>query len=132
MIKKISHIGIAVKNLNEVKTFYEQILGLKFEAVEEVKDQKAKLAMVTIGESRIEIMESIDTEGPIAKFIERRGEGLHHIALEVDNLEENLQKLKESGVRLVDEKPRFGARGIKIAFLHPKAPRVLLELCEVS
>lgn len=130
IIKKISHIGVAVNNLNEVIKFYEETLGLRIKGIEEVKDQKVKLAMIPIGESRIEILESTDPEGPIAKFIESKGEGLHHLALEVDNIEETLKKLKERGARLIDEKPRIGAGGVKIAFVHPKAPRVLLELCE--
>jgi len=130
MIKKISHIGIAVNNLDEIMKVYQEQLGLKVEEIEEVEDQKVRVAMIPVGESRIELLESTHPEGPIAKSIERRGEGLHHIALEVDNIEETLEDLKKAGVRLIDEKPRIGAGGAKIAFIHPKAPRILLELCE--
>jgi methylmalonyl-CoA/ethylmalonyl-CoA epimerase len=130
MIKKISHIGVAVRNLDEIMKVYQEQLGLKVEEIEEVEDQKVRVAMIPVGESRIELLESTHPEGPIAKSIERRGEGLHHIALEVDNIEETLETLKKTGVRLIDEKPRIGAGGAKIAFIHPKATRLLLELCE--
>jgi methylmalonyl-CoA/ethylmalonyl-CoA epimerase len=130
MIKKVSHIGIAVNNLDEIMKVYQEQLGLKVEEIEEVEDQKVRVAMIPVGESRIELLESTHPEGPIAKSIERRGEGLHHIALEVDNIEETLEDLKKAGVRLIDEKPRIGAGGAKIAFIHPKTPRILLELCE--
>jgi len=131
MIKKISHIGIAVENLDETMKLYRESLGLKIEGTEEVKEQRVKIAFIPVGESRIELLESTDPNGPIAKFIERRGEGIHHIALEVDHIEEALQKLKEGGVQLIDEKPRMGAHKMKIAFLHPRSTKgVLLELCE--
>ena len=131
MIKKIDHIGVAVKNLNEAMRLYSESLGLEIEETEEVKEQKVKVAFIPVGESRIELIESTDPNGPIAKFIERRGEGIHHIALEVDHIEDALQKLKERGVQLIDEKPRIGAHKMKIAFLHPRSAKgVLLELCE--
>ena len=131
MIKKISHIGIAVENLDETMKLYRESLGLKIEGTEEVKEQRVKIAFIPVGESRIELLESTDPNGPIAKFIGRRGEGIHHIALEVDHIEEALQKLKERGVQLIDEKPRIGAHKMKIAFLHPRSTKgVLLELCE--
>ena len=131
MIRKISHIGVAVKDLNEAIKFYEESLGLEIEGTEEIKEQKVKVAFITIGESRIELLQSTDPNGPIAKFIEKKGEGIHHIALEVDNIEDALQKLKESGVQLIDAKPRIGAHGMKIAFLHPRSTKgVLMELCE--
>jgi len=131
MMKKIDHIGVAVENLNEAMRLYNESLGLKIEGTEEVKEQKVKVAFIPVGESRIELIESTDPNGPIAKFIERKGEGIHHIALEVDNIEEALQKLKERGVQLIDEKPRIGAHKMKIAFLHPRSTKgVLLELCE--
>ena len=130
-VKKIDHIGVAVKNLKEAMRLYEESLGFEIEGTEEVKEQGVKVAFIPVGESRIELIESTDPNGIIAKFIERRGEGIHHIALEVGHIEEALQKLKERGVQLIDEKPRIGAHKMKIAFLHPKSTRgVLLELCE--
>ena len=131
MIKKINHIGVAVKDLNEAIKFYEENLGLEIEGTEEIKEQKVKVAFIPLGESRIELLQSTDPNGPIAKFIEKRGEGIHHIALEVEGIEETLRKLKERGVQLIDEKPRIGAHGMKIAFLHPRGTKgVLMELCE--
>jgi len=131
MVKKISHIGVAVENLNEAMKLYSENLGLEIEGTEEVKEQRVKVAFIPVGESRIELLESTDPDSPIAKFIEKRGEGIHHIALEVDHIEDALKKLKERGVQLIDEKPRIGAHKMKIAFLHPKSTKgVLLELCE--
>jgi len=131
MIKKIDHIGVAVENLNEAMRLYRESLGLEIEGTEEIKEQRVKVAFFPVGESRIELIESTDPNGLIAKFIERRGEGIHHIALEVDRIEDALQKLKERGVQLIDEKPRIGAHKMKIAFLHPGSTKgVLLELCE--
>ena len=130
-IKKIDHIGVAVKNLNEAMKLYRESLGLEIEGTEEVKEQRVKVAFIPVGETRIELIESTDPNGIIAKFIERRGEGIHHIALEVDHIEGVLQKLKEKGVQLIDEKPRIGVHKMKIAFLHPRSTNgVLLELCE--
>ena len=131
MIKKIDHIGIAVKDLNETTRFYRENLGLEIEGIEEIKEQKAKVAIIPVGESRIELLQSTNLDGPIAKFIEKRGEGIHHIALEVERIEETLQKLKTKGVQLVDQKPRIGTNRMKIAFLHPRSTKgVLIELCE--
>jgi methylmalonyl-CoA epimerase len=131
MMKKISHIGVAVENLDEAMKLYSESLGLEIEGTEEVKEQKVKVAFIPVGESRIELIESTDPNGLIAKFIKSRGEGIHHIALEVDHIEDALQKLKEKGVQLIDEKPRIGAHKMKIAFLHPRSTKgVLLELCE--
>ncbi|ASJ12923.1 methylmalonyl-CoA epimerase [Thermococcus thioreducens] len=130
MIKKIDHVGIAVRNLDEAIKVWEG-LGLKVEEIEEVPDQKVRTAIIHVGESRIELLEGTSEDSPIAKFIAKRGEGIHHIALGVDNIEEHLEKLKEKGYRLIDEKPRTGAGGARIAFVHPKAVTgVLLELCE--
>jgi len=130
MIKKIDHVGIAVKSLEEAIKVWEG-LGLKVEEIEEVPDQKVRTAIIHVGESRIELLEPTAEDSPIAKFIAKRGEGIHHIALGVDNIEEHLEKLKEAGYRLIDEKPRIGAGGAKIAFVHPKAVTgVLLELCQ--
>ena len=127
----IEHIGIAVKNLDESIKFYEEILGLKCYAVEEVTDQKVKTAFFQIGQTKIELLESTDPEGPIGKFIDKRGEGIHHIAYAANELESSLEALKNKGIKLIDEKPRPGAEGLSIAFLHPKDTHgVLTELCE--
>jgi methylmalonyl-CoA/ethylmalonyl-CoA epimerase len=131
MIRKIDHIGIAVKNLEEALKFYKETLHLQDEGIEEVKEQKVKIAFIPMGESRIELLQSTDPEGPIARYIASRGEGVQHVALRVDNIELALGALKERGVQLIDEKPRTGAHGAKIAFIHPKSTGgVLLELCE--
>ncbi len=130
MIKKIDHVGIAVKNLDEAIKLWES-LGLKVAEIEEVPGQKVRVAVFKVGESRIELLEGTSEDSPISKFIAKRGEGIHHIALGVENIEEHLEKLKEQGFRLIDEKPRIGAGGAKIAFVHPKSVNgVLLELCE--
>ena len=130
MITKIDHIGIAVNNLEEAIKVYTEALGLKVEEIETVEEQKAKIAMIPVGESRIELLKSTSSEGAIAKHIERRGEGLHHIALRTSDIEGMLANLKEKSVQLIDEEPRTGAGGSKIAFLHPKAPKALIELVE--
>ena len=130
-ILKIDHIGIAAKSINQVAPFWSLILGLPIAGRETVEEQKATTAFLPVGESELEILESTSPEGAIAKFIESRGEGIQHIALRVDNIEEALKELKEKGVRLIDEKPRRGAGGAKIAFIHPKSTNgVLLELSE--
>ncbi|TDJ54182.1 MAG: methylmalonyl-CoA epimerase [Ignavibacteria bacterium] len=129
-LTQIEHIGIAVKNLDESIKFYENIFGLKCYAVEEVKDQKVKTAFFQIGETKIELLESTETDGPISKFIEKKGEGIHHIAFKTKDINSSLKKLKEKNIRLIDEHPRKGAEGLNIAFLHPKAANgVLIELC---
>lgn len=129
LFKKISHIGIAVSNMNEAMKLYSETLGLKVTGVETVEEQKVKSAMIPIGESRIELMETTDPEGPVGKFIAKRGEGIHHISLEVDDIDKMLAKLSKAGIELIDKKPRVGAGGKKIAFVHPKSTRgVLLEL----
>jgi methylmalonyl-CoA epimerase len=131
MFKKIDHIGIAVKNLEEALQFYEEILGLKSTKIEIVEDQKIKAALLPLGESKLELLQATDADSPVAKFIEARGEGVQHIALRVNNIEEILKRLDEKGVRLIDRVPRYGAGGARIAFLHPKSTfNVLLELCE--
>lgn len=130
-VLKVDHIGIAVKNLEESIKFYTNVLGLEATGTEVITDQKVKVAFLPCGGSELELLESTAPEGSIAKFIEKNGEGIQHIALQVDNIEEALSALKEKGVRLIDEKPRYGAGGAKIAFLHPKATQgVLLELSE--
>ena len=127
----IEHIGIAVKNLDEAIKFYEQILGLKCYAVEEVKDQKVKTAFFKIGETKIELLETTDPKGPIGKFIEKKGEGIHHIAFAAKNLHQSLTELKEKQVKLIDETPRKGAEGLNIVFINPKSTfGVLTEICE--
>ncbi|MCL6609963.1 MAG: methylmalonyl-CoA epimerase [Peptococcaceae bacterium] len=131
MVRKIDHIGIAVRNLNEAVKFYEGVLGLKVAEIEEVPDQKVRVAFIPTGDSEVELLESTSPDGPIARFIEKNGEGIQHIAFRVDNLEEKLADLKSKGVRLIDEKPRRGAGGAMIAFLHPKSTfGTLVEICE--
>lgn len=128
---KIDHIGIAVSNLDERMKFYTDVLGLKCEGVETVEEQKVKVAFFPIGESKLELLESTAPDGPVAKFIERNGEGIQHVALKVENIESSLEYLKNNDIRLIDQKPRYGAGGAQIAFLHPKATGgILFELCE--
>ncbi len=130
-ISHIEHIGIAVANLDEAIPFYENVLGLKCYAVEEVKDQKVKTAFFKVGQTKIELLQSTDPEGPVGKFIEKKGQGVHHIAFAVDGLAETLPGLEEKGIRLIDKTPRKGAEGLNIGFLHPKSTfGVLTELCE--
>jgi methylmalonyl-CoA/ethylmalonyl-CoA epimerase len=127
----IEHIGIAVKNLDEAIKFYENVFGLKCYSIETVPDQKVKTAFFQIGQTKIELLESTEPEGPIGKFIEKRGEGIHHIAFASDGIEKALKELSQKGIKLIDEKPRKGAEGLNIAFLHPKNTfGVLTELCE--
>lgn len=130
-IKKIDHLGIAVKNLSETLKFYEETLGLKITKTEIVEDQKVKVAFIPVGETNLEIMESTSPDGTVAKFIDKNGEGLHHVALNVDNIDNALKAMKEKNVRLIDQEPRLGAGGARIAFIHPKETKgVLLELSE--
>jgi methylmalonyl-CoA/ethylmalonyl-CoA epimerase len=130
-LSHIEHIGIAVKNIEESIKYYEGILGLKCYAIEEVKDQRVKTAFFMLGQTKIELLESTDPQGPIGKFIEKKGEGIHHLAFAVNGIDSALTELKEKGVQLVDESPRKGAEGLDIAFLHPKSTHgVLTELCE--
>ena len=130
MIKKINHLGIAVNNIEEAIKLYTDALGLKVKDIEIVEAQKVKTAIIPVGESKIELLESTDPEGVIAKYIEKRGEGLHHLALEVNDIQQVLATLKEKGTPLIDEKPRNGVENTKIAFLHPKGTKVLIELVE--
>ena len=130
-LTKIEHIGIAVKDLSEAIPFYENTLGLKCYAIEEVAEQKVRTAFFMLGETKIELLESTDPEGPVGKFIEKKGEGVHHLAFAADGLENALAELSEKGVQLIDKTPRRGAEGLNIAFLHPKSTfGVLTELCE--
>ena len=127
----IEHIGLAVKSLEEAIPFYENVLGLKCYKIEEVADQKVRTAFFMIGQSKIELLESTDPEGPVGKFIEKRGEGMHHIAFAVSGLDDKLKEAESKGVRLIDSKARKGAEGLDIAFLHPRSTfGVLTELCE--
>jgi methylmalonyl-CoA/ethylmalonyl-CoA epimerase len=127
----IEHIGIAVSDLENSISFYEKVFDLKCYNIEEVADQKVRTAFFMIGQTKIELLESTDPEGPIGKFIEKRGEGIHHIAFAVDNITEQLKHVEVEGVRLIDATPRKGAEGLDIAFLHPKSTAgVLIEICE--
>jgi methylmalonyl-CoA/ethylmalonyl-CoA epimerase len=129
--KYIEHIGIAVKNLDEAIAYYENVLGLKCYKIEDVEDQKVKTAFFKIGETKIELLESTTPDSPVGKFIEKRGEGIHHIAFAVDNLSEKLKKVEQKGIQLIDKVPKKGAEGLDIAFLHPKSTfGVLTEFCE--
>jgi methylmalonyl-CoA/ethylmalonyl-CoA epimerase len=131
MIEKIDHIGIAVKSIEKATELFSNLLGLKVTGEERVEEQKVKVAFLPLGDSELELLESTEPEGPIARFIEKKGEGIQHIAFRVDNIEKTLEKLKKEGVRLIDEKPRYGAGGAKIAFLHPKDTNgILIELSE--
>jgi methylmalonyl-CoA/ethylmalonyl-CoA epimerase len=128
---RIEHIGIAVSSLQDAITFYEKVFGIKCYKIEEVPEQKVRTAFFKVGETKIELLESTDPGGPIGKFIEKRGEGLHHLAFAVTGLEEKLKQAENSGVKLIDSTPRKGADGLHIAFLHPKSTfGVLTELCE--
>jgi methylmalonyl-CoA/ethylmalonyl-CoA epimerase len=130
-IKHIDHIGVAVKNLSEASKFYTDILGLQIKEKETIADQKARVYFIPVKDTNIELLESTEPDGPIAKFIDSRGEGIHHIVIRVKNIEEALQNLKAQEIRLINQNPRIGARGIKIAFVHPKETKgVLLEICE--
>jgi methylmalonyl-CoA/ethylmalonyl-CoA epimerase len=130
-IKHIDHIGIAVKSIDEGKKFYTDILGLKMQKTEVIEEQKVKTGFFPITDSELELLEATEPDGPVAKYIESRGEGVQHIAFRVENIEEALRELKEKGVRLIDQEPRKGAGGARIAFIHPKETHgVLVELCE--
>ena len=131
MITDMEHIGIAVNRIDDVLNFYKDLLGLKLEKIEESRQHKIKAALLIVDDMKIELIEPLDKESPISKFLERKGQGIHHIAFGVDNLETMIKQLKSNGVILIDEKPRIGIEGQKIAFLHPKSTgNVLIELCE--
>lgn len=126
----IEHIGIAVRRLDEAIPFYEKVLGLQCYAIEEVKDQKVRTAFFQVGQTKIELLESTDPEGPIGKFIEKKGEGIHHLAFAQDDVAEALSQAESNGVQLIDRSPRKGAEGLNIGFLHPKSTfGVLMEFC---
>ena len=130
MIKKIDHIGIAVNSVDDILKLYTDAFELKVKEIEVIEEQKARVAIIPVGESRIELLETTDPEGPIGKYIAKRGEGMHHLALEVSNIEAMLKTLKERGIPLIDETPRIGAGGARVAFIHPKGTKVLIELVE--
>jgi methylmalonyl-CoA/ethylmalonyl-CoA epimerase len=126
----IEHIGIAVVNLDEAIRYYEDVLGLTCYSIEEVKDQKVKTAFFKVGETKIELLESTDPEGPIGRFLEKKGQGIHHIAFAVSDVGQALNEAASTGVQLIDKEPRKGAEGLKIGFLHPKSTfGVLTEFC---
>ncbi len=132
MLKKINHIGIAVRSIESGIAPY-RALGLEPEGEEVVEEQKVRVVFLTVGESRIELLEPTSPDSPVAKFIEKKGEGIHHIAFQVENIEEALAQAEAQGLRLIDKSPRSGAHGTRIAFLHPKSTGgVLMELCEES
>lgn len=129
----IEHIGIAVKDMQEAIKYYEEVLGLKCYSVEEVPSQKTRTAFFMIGQTKIELLESMEPDGPIGKFIEKRGEGIHHLAFATDNIQEALDEAQSKRIQLIDSAPKPGAEGLNIAFLHPKSTMgVLTELCEIS
>jgi len=130
MISKINHIGIAVNSIDDMLKLYTDTLGLELKAIEVIEEQKVKTALIPVGESKIELLESTDPEGPIAKHIEKRGEGLHHLAFEVEDINSALEVLKSKEVQLIDQVPRRGVEETSIAFLHPRDTKVLLEVVE--
>ena len=131
MLTKINHIGIAVKSLDETIPFYRDNLGMALAGIEEVAEQRVRVAMLKVGESMIELLEPTSEESPVAKFIEKNGPGIHHIAYEVADIESAIAALLADGARMIDEKPRHGAHGARIAFIHPKSSNgVLTELCQ--
>lgn len=133
MLTKINHIGIAVASLDTTLPFYRDNLGMVFAGTEEVAEQKVRVAMLQVGESKIELLEPTSEDSPVAKFLEKNGQGIHHIAYEVDDVEAAIAKLLADGARMIDEKPRSGAHGTRIAFIHPKSSNgVLTELCQAG
>jgi methylmalonyl-CoA/ethylmalonyl-CoA epimerase len=131
MIKKVDHIGIAVRSLDEALPFYIEVLQLEFLGIEEVDSQGVKVAFIKAGETKLELLEPTSEESPIAKFIEKRGEGLHHVALGVDSIQERINQMKEQGIRMLQDEPKIGAGGARVAFMHPKSTGgILYEFCE--
>lgn len=130
-VLKLDHVGIAVKNLDETLKFYQDVLGLDLADTEIVEEQKVKVAFLPVGDTEVELLESTADDGPIAKYIERNGEGVQHLAFLVEDIEEAIKDMQDKGMRMIDEMPRYGAGGAKIAFMHPKSSyRVLVELCQ--
>jgi len=133
MLKKINHIGIAVISLDEALLFYRDNLGMVLQGIEEVAEQKVKVAMLQIGEAKIELLEPIGPDSPVAKFLEKNGPGIHHLAYEVDDIMQAIARLEQEGARMIDRTPRNGAHGTQIAFVHPKSSGgVLTELCQAG
>ena len=132
-VKSLNHIGIAVRSIDEQKAFYGDVLGLEFEGYEDVPSQKVRVAFFLAGDVRIELLEPTAEDSPVAKFLDKRGEGLHHVAYTVEDLQARIDELKASGLRMIDENPRVGSHHMQIAFVHPKSSfGVLTELCEPS
>ena len=130
-IRKISHIGIAVRDLDQQVAFYRDVMGLEYQGTEVVEEQQVRVAIFRVGESAIELLEPTSPESPVAKHLDKKGEGIHHLAYEVEGIQQTLDDLKQKGARLIDQGPRDGAHGKRIAFIHPKSTfGVLTELCE--
>ncbi len=130
-VKALNHVGIAVRSIEEQRSFYEETLGAEFEGLEEVANQKVRVGFFKVNDVRLELLEPTDPTSPIAKFLEKRGEGLHHLAFTVESIQDRIAELQQSGLRMIDETPRAGAHHMQIAFLHPKSTAgVLTELCE--
>lgn len=130
-VKSLNHVGIAVRSIEDQRSYYEDALGAEFEGFEDVPSQKVRVGFFRVDNVRLELLEPTDPEGPIAKFLEKRGEGLHHLAFTVDDIQARIDDLKNNGIRMIDDAPRGGAHHMQIAFLHPKSTHgVLTELCE--
>jgi len=132
MILRIDHIGVAVKNVEETARLYAESLGLECEDIEVVSHRKVKVAIIPVGENKIELLEPTEADTPLARFLEKKGEGLHHLALQVDNIDQELQGLKRKGVPLLDQEPGTGAHQTRVAFLNPRATKILLEITEIK
>ncbi len=132
MLKKINHIAIAVNNIEEAAKFYQEVMGLTLSGVEVVSAQKTRVGFFKIGESNIELVQPAEPDSPLTKFLETKGQGIHHICFEVDDVEAEVKSFLEKGATMIDQKPRPGAHGTKVAFVHPKSSNgVLIELCEL-
>lgn len=130
-VKSLNHVGIAVRSIDAQRSFYEETLGAAFEGTEDVPSQKVRVAFFRIGDVRLELLEPTESESPVAKFLEKRGEGLHHLAFTVEDIQARIDELHESGLRMIDDSPRKGSHEMQIAFVHPKSTfGVLTELCE--
>ena len=130
-VKSLNHVGIAVRSIEDQRSYYEDALGAEFEGFEDVPSQKVRVGFFRVDNVRLELLEPTDPEGPIGKFLEKRGEGLHHLAFTVDDIQTRIDELKTNGIRMIDDEPRSGAHHMQIAFLHPKSTHgVLTELCE--
>jgi methylmalonyl-CoA/ethylmalonyl-CoA epimerase len=131
MIKKVDHIGIAVKSIEEALPFYTDVLGLEVQGIEEVESEKLKVAFIKVGDTKLELLEATSPDSAVAKHIEKRGEGIHHVALGVDSIQERIDEIKAKGIQMIQDQPKVGAGGALVAFMHPKSTgRVLVELCE--